>query len=80
MIGWILNGRIVASSLPNTSHRFLGQQAGLVNAAGQIIVRGAEAFTVVKEGGQIVVLGSLNFGGVFRISNEAIAIVRAAFR
>jgi RHS repeat-associated protein len=79
VIGWIRNGRIVIQSAPNVSHKFLGQQAGIVDAAGRQIVADAQAFTVVKEGGQISVFGSLNFGGVLKISDEAIAILRSVF-
>jgi hypothetical protein len=79
MVGWVNNGKIVVKSIPNVSHKFLGQQNGLVNAAGQKIP-GSEAFTVIKgPDGKLVVEGSLNFGGITNISNEAIAVVKAAF-
>jgi hypothetical protein len=59
---------------------FWAQQAGLVDAAGNQIVANAEAFTVIKEGGQIYAYGSQNYGGVLSISDEAIAILTSIFK
>jgi hypothetical protein len=78
MLGWIYQGQIVKYSIPNISHAALGEGAGLV--VGGVAVEGAEAFTVIKWGGDIIVQGSINFGGIYGISNAAIEIVRSFFR
>ena len=78
VIGWIHNGRVVIQGLANSSHAELGMQAGLI--VGGRPVAGAIPFTVIKEGGVINVLGSLNFGGLLAIPSEAIALLQTLFR
>lgn len=75
VIGWVHGGRIVTISAPNTSHAFLGTQAGVVVEGAA--VEGAYAFTAIKSGGQVVVVGSQNFGGVSSIPTFVIEIVKA---
>ncbi len=78
LVGWVVGEEIVAVSLPNVSHAVLGTQAGVVVEG--VAVEGAYAFTVIKEGGEIVVLGSQNFGGVLSIPTAVINVVKAAIR
>jgi hypothetical protein len=78
MIGWVMNGRVVAQSLPITSHASLGTQAGLV-CEGQAVT-GATAFTVIKAGGILYVLGSRNFGGTLVVSEATRQAVLAFFK
>ncbi|TWT66157.1 RHS repeat-associated core domain-containing protein [Allorhodopirellula solitaria] len=73
LIGWVRNGEIVGLSAPNTSHAALGTQLGVVCEGAA--VKGAQAVTVIKEGGKITVLGSANFGGVLNVSDEAIKVI-----
>ena len=76
MVGWVVGDEIVAISLPNTSHSVLGTQVGAV--VDGVAVEGAYAFTVIKEGGENVVLGSQNFGGVLSVPTFVINLVKAA--
>jgi hypothetical protein len=78
LVGWVVGEEIVAVSLPTVSHAALGTQAGVV--ANGVAMEGAYAFTVIKEGGQIVVLGSQNFGGTMSIPTAVINVVKAAIR
>ena len=74
-IGWVYGGRIVTQSIPITSHAALGANAGLV--ANGTAIQGAHAFTVVRECGQWVVLGSQNFGGTYSLPAHVIRTVLA---
>jgi hypothetical protein len=76
LIGWVHGGRIVALSTPNTSHALLGTQAGVV--VNGVAVQGAQAVSIIKSGGEIIVLGSQNFGGTMNVSQAVINIVKMA--
>ena len=78
IIGIVKGGQIIKYSLPNTSHAFLANQAGLLAADGQTLIQGAQAFTLVKEGGEIFVTGSINFNR--SVTQEAITAVKSAFK
>jgi RHS repeat-associated protein len=78
VVGWVYNGQVVTASLPVTSHAALGTQAGVV-VNGQAIA-GAEAFTAIKAGGELTVIGSSNFGGILAISGAAIEAVKVIFK
>ncbi|MCA9195289.1 MAG: hypothetical protein KDB03_26140 [Planctomycetales bacterium] len=78
MVGWVVGEEVVVISLPNTSHAVLGAQVGAV--VDGVAVEGAYAFTVIKEGGEIVVLGAQNFGGVLSVPTAVINIVKAVVR
>jgi len=45
-----------------------------------VAIEGAYAFSLIKEGGEVVVLGSQNFGGVMSIPTAVINVVKAAIR
>lgn len=47
-------------------------------AVWQTLVQGAQAFTLVKEGGEIFVTGSINFNR--SVTQEAITAVKSAFK
>jgi hypothetical protein len=78
-IGIIKDGKIVKWSAPNTSHQALAKEAGVFVSKGKL-AKGAEAFTVIKEGGKIHVLGSQNFGGVMKISDSAKTVLLEFFK
>jgi hypothetical protein len=77
LIGWVAGGEIVTTSAPITSHLFLGTRAGLVLEG--VAAEGAYAFSVIKHGGTVVVVGSQNFGGTMGLPQAVIDIVKAAF-
>jgi hypothetical protein len=77
-IGIIRNGQVIVVSPPNTTHQALAQQAGVYVSRGKL-AEGYEAFTILKEGGQIHVRGSLNFGGIMKISDQAIQALKALY-
>ena len=78
IIGIVKGGQIIKYSLPNTSHAFLANQAGVLAADGQTLIQGAQAFTLVKESGEIFVTGSINFNR--SVTQEAITAVKSAFK
>ena len=61
LIGIVKGGQVVKSALPVASHAQLAQEAGLLVEPG-VLAEGAEAFTVIKEGGKLIIYGSNNFG------------------
>ena len=69
-------GLTVASRM--SSHEQLGNALGLIKDGA--FVPGAEPVTIIKEGGELVVLGSHNFGGVLSVPDWAVAAVKAAFK
>jgi hypothetical protein len=78
MIGVVLRDGTIKIASRGMSHEAFGSSLNLVR--GGKFIEGAQPFTVVKEGGQLYVLGSHNFGGVLSISNEAVAAVRAVIQ
>lgn len=56
LIGWVHNGQIVAIGLPNTSHAALGSSVGVV--VNGTAVPDAHAFSIIKVGGTLTVMGS----------------------
>lgn len=80
LIGWYVRGRgVVGYSLPNTTHAALGADLGLV-CGGEVAVAGAEAFTIVRDAGSLVVIGSRNFGGNLAVSEAARRAILEYFR
>jgi hypothetical protein len=77
LVGWVIGDEIVAVSVPNISHAALG--VGCEAIVDGVVVEGAYAFSVIKSGGDIVVLGSSNFGGILSVPTAVINIVKAAF-
>jgi RHS repeat-associated protein len=83
-IAIVQDGKVLTADATGlSSHAALAQQAGvLVSAPGGgvagVLAPGAEAVTIVNEGGQVSVLGSSNFQGVMNVSDSAKAAVIAA--
>jgi RHS repeat-associated protein len=78
IIGVVKGGQVIKYSLPNTSHAVIAREAGVLAADGQSLVQGAEVFTLVKEGGEIFVTGSINFNRT--VSQVAVDAVKSAFK
>jgi RHS repeat-associated protein len=78
IIGVVRGGQVIKYSLPNTSHAVIAREAGVLAADGQSLVQGAEVFTLVKEGGEIFVTGSINFNRT--VSQVAVDAVKSAFK
>ncbi len=78
VIGWVMSGRVAIQSAPITTHAILGAEAGLV-VEGQAVTD-ASAFTVIKSGGELFVLGARNFGGTLAVLETTRQAVISCFR
>lgn len=77
LVGWVIGDEIAAVSIPNISHAALGVECGAI--VDGVVVEGAYAVSIIKSGGEIVVVGSSNFGGILSVPTAVINIVKAAF-
>lgn len=77
LVGWVIGDEIVAVSIPNVSHAVLGAQCGAI--VDGVVVEGAYAVSIIKSGGEVMVVGSTNFGGLFSLPTAVVNLIKAAF-
>jgi hypothetical protein len=75
-VGWIVDGEVIIGA-PNTTHQLAGIACGAIQEGK--VVANAYAFSVGKQGGEIWVMGSQNFGGAFGIPIDVAKIVASFF-
>jgi hypothetical protein len=79
LLAIVENGKIVKWSIPNTSHEALAKSAGVFVEKG-VLKEGAEAVTIIKQGGKLYVQNSHNFGGAPPASEAACRAANELFK
>jgi len=83
VIGFVQNGRVIGQSTLGSdfstamSHERLASQIGVLESRG-VLSEGVDAFTVVKQNGQVFIRGSNNF--VPEVSQETRAYLQSLFK